>query len=214
MNRFDSPYMTDWFAISMRWIVLVALVVSLGLSGQLKFEFAWPLILLIGWNLGMTAFAGMNSRLKFHRPISLAADLILTGAFFWVQGGLNGPAFWAVVLPVINGAIFYELWGALIAAVMISMLLIITTAGSKGNLSLAISVGFGFYLLAFLFGVLGHSLVIHVRRSRQHSHDSEDQKHRVQTERLRALYELTSTLAATLSYKRVLDSALEMGPVV
>jgi signal transduction histidine kinase len=203
--------MADWFAISMRWIALVGLVVSLGLAGQLKWETVWPLIILIGWNLGMTAFAGMNSRLKFHRPISLAVDLILTGAFFEVQGGLNGPAFWAVVLPIINGAIFYELWGALIAAVLISMLLIISTAGSQGNLSLAIAVGFSFYLLAFLFGLLGHSLIISIRRNRQNWHESEDRKHRVQTERLRALYELTSTLAATLSYKRVLDSALEMG---
>jgi hypothetical protein len=131
-----------------------------------------------------------------------------------VQGGLNGPAFWAVVLPIINGAIFYELWGALIAAILISMLLIITTAGSQGNLSLAIAVGIGFYVLAFLFGLLGHSLIFHIRRNRQLWYDSEDRKHRVQTERLRALYELTSTLAATLSYKRVLDSALRWAPAL
>ncbi len=34
---------------------------------------------------------------------------------------------------------------------------------------------------------------------------------RIQNERLRAIYELTSTLTATLSYKRVLDSALDLG---
>ena len=33
----------------------------------------------------------------------------------------------------------------------------------------------------------------------------------MESERLRAIYELTSTLTATLSYKRVLDSALDMG---
>jgi hypothetical protein len=63
MHRFDSPYMADWFAISMRWIVLVGLVVSLELPGSSN-EIVWPLIILIGWNLGDAA-ARMNTRLKF-----------------------------------------------------------------------------------------------------------------------------------------------------
>ena len=40
--------------------------------------------------------------------------------------------------------------------------------------------------------------------------DAEERRHRMESERLRAIYELTSTLTATLSYKRVLDSALDL----
>jgi signal transduction histidine kinase len=41
--------------------------------------------------------------------------------------------------------------------------------------------------------------------------DAEERRRHAETERLRAIYELTSTLTATLSYKRVLDSALDLG---
>jgi signal transduction histidine kinase len=40
--------------------------------------------------------------------------------------------------------------------------------------------------------------------------DIEERKQAIQNERMRAIYELTSTLTSTLSYKRVLDSALDM----
>jgi signal transduction histidine kinase len=50
-----------------------------------------------------------------------------------------------------------------------------------------------------------------LRIKRQGWLDAEEKKRNIQGERLRAIYELISTLTATLSYKRVLDSALDMG---
>ena len=41
--------------------------------------------------------------------------------------------------------------------------------------------------------------------------DEEQRRIRMENERWRALYELTSTLTGTLSYKRVLDSVLDLG---
>ena len=35
MRTYDSPYVADWFAISLRWIALVGLLVSLALGGWL-----------------------------------------------------------------------------------------------------------------------------------------------------------------------------------
>jgi signal transduction histidine kinase len=40
--------------------------------------------------------------------------------------------------------------------------------------------------------------------------DAQHREQRIENERLRAIYELTSTLASTLSYRRVLDSALDI----
>ena len=50
-----------------------------------------------------------------------------------------------------------------------------------------------------------------MRISRQHRVTADERQRRMEAERLRAIYELTSTLTATLSYKRVLDSALDLG---
>jgi hypothetical protein len=109
LRKYDAPYMADWFAISLRWITLVGLIVSLGLAGKLGLFISWPLGLLIVWNLAMTAMAGMNARIAYHRFISTLVDLVLAGAFYWVQGGLRGPAVWAGLLPILTGSIYFEL---------------------------------------------------------------------------------------------------------
>jgi hypothetical protein len=87
LRKYETPYMADWFAISLRWIMLVGLIVSLGLANKLDLSISWPLGLLIFWNLVMTALAGMNVRMPYHRLLSMLADLVLVGAFFETQGG-------------------------------------------------------------------------------------------------------------------------------
>jgi len=49
-----------------------------------------------------------------------------------------------------------------------------------------------------------------LRTSRQTKLDVEERNRRMESERLRAIYELSSSLTATLSYRRVLDSALDL----
>ncbi len=81
LRRYEAPYMADWFAISLRWVMLVGLIVSLGLGGRLDAPTSWPLGLMILWNLLMTALAGMNARMTYHRRISLFVDVLFACAF-------------------------------------------------------------------------------------------------------------------------------------
>jgi signal transduction histidine kinase len=213
MRRYESPYLADWFAISLRWIVLIGVVVSLGLGGQLTPTSAWPLSLIILWNLTMTGLASLNARMTYHRRIGLAVDLLFTGVFFWVEGGLAGPAFWIMLLPILTGAIYFEIWGALFASILSGTLIIFHALNQtrQTELSFAITVTVGLIVFSLFFGYLAQQLLVRLRQNRDLWLDTEDKKRRIQNERLRAIYELTSTLAATLSYKRVLDSALDMG---
>ena len=121
MRKFETPYMADWFAISLRWIMLVGLIVSLGLGQKLEIILSWPLGFMIAWNLVMTMLASMNVRMTYHRRISFFVDLVLSGAFFLVQGGLQGPAFWTGLLPILTAAIYYEFFGALTAAALFAI---------------------------------------------------------------------------------------------
>ena len=202
--------MADWFAISLRWIMLVGLIVSLGLAGDLELSVSWPLGLLIVWNLVMTAMASLNARIAYHRFISMMVDLVLAGMFFWVQGGLHGPAVWVGLLPILTGSIYFELFGALFASVLFSGLMIYTGQYVEGNLPLAIVISATLFLLSLVFGFLGRSMIAHMRKNRELWQDSEEKKSAMQAERMRAIYELTTTLSSTLSYKRVLESALNM----
>ncbi len=211
MRTFETPYAADWFAISLRWAVMLGLVVSLALGGSLTLSMAWPLALMIIWNMGMTVLASLNKRLVFHRQVNFATDILFSGIFFWVQGGLAGPASWAGLLPILTGTAYYELIGALAAAGFFALLVFITTRFYSSTLSSMTLVWIvGILFLGGLFGFLGSQLMKRLRVRRQSLLDIEEKKRNFQSERLRAIYELISTLTATLSYKRVLDSALDM----
>jgi len=80
------------------------------------------------------------------------------------------------------------------------------------GLSLNASSGLTLTLLFTLVSALGGRFLMRwLRNSRRSRLDAEDRRRNMESERLRAIYELTSTLTATLSYKRVLDSALDLG---
>ncbi len=212
MRSFETPYAADWFAISLRWAAMLGLIVSLGLGGMLVAERAWPLALLVVWNLAMTVLASLNMRLAYHRQINLGIDLLCSGVFFWVQGGLAGAASWAGLLPILTGAVYFELAGAMVSAGLSAALAFITA-------QLYISERTSFTLvwmivmvaLGLVFGLVGTQVMRRMRAKRQAWLDAEEKRRQIQTERLRAIYELTSTLTATLSYRRVLDTALDLG---
>ena len=214
MRTYETPYVADWFAISLRWTVMIGFVVSLALGGELTLALFWPIAMMIFWNMGMTVLASLNIRLNFHRHVSLAVDFLLGGIFFWVQGGLAGPAAWSGLLSILSGGVYFELLGGLLAAVL-SAVLVITYAQflvlQPAALLFAMEWS-GIYAVAgLLFGFLGKQLMTRLHVSRQKWLDTEEKKRHIQGERLRAIYELTTALTATLSYKRVLDSALDLG---
>jgi len=211
MHKYESPYVADWFAISLRWIMVVGLLVSLALGGRLVVSNSWPLGLLIFWNLFMTILASLNVRVKHHRTISLVVDIALMGVFFWIQGGLKGPAFWSGLLPILTGSVYFELIGGLLGAALFAGLVVYAGFSNPNDMSLALAVALILALLGGLFGLIGSRLIVQLRHSREIWLDTEEKRRHVQKERLRAIYELTSTLASTLSYRRVLDSALDVG---
>ena len=214
MRTFDTPYVADWYAVSLRWLTLLGFVVSLALGDILYSLAVWPLIGLVLWNLTMTMFTGLNRRLAYHRHISLTIDLLMTGAFFWLQGGMYGPVLWAGVLPILVGAIYFEFWGSMLAAVLFSTLEIaniwtgVTTQAFWQTSLIIVSSTLGF---GVIFGFISHRLIAYLRRMRITRLNEEERRMRMESERWRALYELTSTLTGTLSYRRVLDSVLDLG---
>jgi len=212
MQKYETPYIADWFTISLRWAVMLGCVVSLALGGSLTLALFWPIGLMALWNMGMTVLASLNTRIKFHRQISLMVDFLLSGTFFWMQGGLAGPVGWVGLLPVLIGAVYFEYWGALISAGLFAGLSILSAYSYLHSFPLPAMSWAGAYLvLGILFGFLGRQLTSRLHVMRQKWIEAEDKRYSIQSERLRAIYELTSTLTATLSYKRVLDSALDLG---
>ena len=207
MLKFEAPYVADWFAASVRWLVLVSLTLSLSLRGQLNAVPFLVLLLMLLWNVAMSILTGLNMRLPImHRQIVLGVDFLFSIVLYWSQTLVTGGASTTVsIIPVITAAIYFELVGPIVVGVLFALI--------------------QFYILQFSFspdllftivagvvgGLLGRFVMSRMRLIRQSRVDVEERRRRAETERLRAIYELSSTLTATLSYKRVLDSALDMG---
>ena len=214
MRRFETPYLADWFAASLRWIVLVGLIISLSLAGELTSVPFVPLVLMLAWNIIMSILAGLCVRLnKYHRQLVLAMDFLLAGFFFWAQGRLTGPVAWVGLIPILTGAVYFEVWGAFaMGAAFAAWQYIVLGILRKNPFDTDVLTSIGAtLLLGLLSGVAGNYLMHRLRRERQTRVDADERRRRMESERLRAIYELTSTLTATLSYKRVLDSALDLG---
>jgi signal transduction histidine kinase len=213
MRSSDSPFVTDWFSVSLRWLVLLGVVISLSLGNKLLAMANLLLIGLTGWNVVLTILTGLNRRLPFHRVIGLGADLLFAGTYFALAEGYTGPGFWIVFLPLFTAALYFELRGALIAAVLMAAVQIAVTVSQPAStvtfIVMGVSVFFTF-VVAGGFGYLGNQLIQTIRRSRLAQQEAAQKKLRVENERLRAIYSLTSTLLATLNYQRVLESVLDL----
>ena len=214
VRTFETPYVADWFAALMRWIVLAGLLSSLSLNDQLVRISAWPLALSILWNILLSVLAGLSMRLRwYHRRVVLGIDFVFAVLLFWVEGGLASPVAWVGLLPILTGAIYFEMQGAFITAGLFAVLqYFVSRHLFTGESLIAASSRIALtLLLGLLVGLMGRFVMRRLRSARQFRLDREERMRHMESERLRAIYELTSTLTATLSYKRVLDSALDLG---
>jgi signal transduction histidine kinase len=214
MHRFDAPYVADWFAASLRWLLLVGMMLSLSIRGQVGTQAFWVLALMVFWNLVMSALATLNFRIPYHRYIVVGVDFFLSAFYFWSQNGhASGASAWSGAIPILTGAIYFEMLGAFVVAGVFALWQgVLQRSSILADPASFISSGILFTLLFGLAGgLLGRFGMVRLRSSRLTRMDAEERRRRTETERLRAIYELTSTLTATLSYKRVLDSALDLG---
>jgi len=210
MRKFETPYLADWFATSLRWLVLVGLSILLAVRGLTNTPFG-VLILMLIWNIAMSLMAGLSMRLpRFHRQIVLGVDFVLALLLFLAQGGLASATLWVALIPIGIGALYFEMWGAFLVAGVFALLQAVISRADLANIFAASGLVVTL-LIGLVSGLFGRFGMKRIRISRQHRVTADERQRRMEAERLRAIYELTSTLTATLSYKRVLDSALDLG---
>jgi signal transduction histidine kinase len=146
----------------------------------------------------------------FHRQIVLIIDVLLAAAFFWLQSRQGSTPSWIGLIPILTGAVYFEARGAFIVAPLFAIWQYLIGNGVF-NSNRGLFQEIGMTLLAGLVGGLGaHYVTRHLRTSRQTKLDVAERNRLMESERMRAIYELSSTLTATLSYRRVLDSALDL----
>ncbi len=211
MRRFETPYIADWFAATLRWMVLASLVIALALRDELNTIPFWPLTAVFIWNTIMSLLAVFSVRARFfHRQIVLTIDVLLAAAFFWLQSRVGSTPSWIGLIPILTGAVYFEALGAFIVAPLFAIWQTVIGEGVfYSDFTWLREIGMTL-LAGLVAGIGGRFVMRRLRTSRQTKLDVEARQRRMESERLRAIYELSSTLTATLSYRRVLDSALDL----
>ncbi len=210
MRKFDSPYIADWFAISLRWMTLfVFSTFFVQVSDWFSFL---PLIGLALWNLALSVMAGLNRRLSYHRQFVIVVDMLFAVMLFFLHGGLRGLFWGIVILPILSGAIYYEILGGLLNGGLIAALYMAYAyfAMTESALPLAGILSGSLLVLGLVFGFISSRMIGGLRITREDKQAAEKKRRHVENERLRAIYELTATLTATLSYRHVLEAALDL----
>lgn len=213
MRSSEIPSAAEWFAISLRWLTLLGLVFSLSLEGRLLAAPNLLLVGLAGWNIFLSLLAGFGRRLPLHGPIGLGADLLFAGGYLALAGGFTTPAFWIIFLPVLTGSIYFGLRGALIMALLdiaVQAAVLLGLPSADGDLRVLGGSVLSTLLVAIGFGLLGGRFMRSIRRSYEAQQEIWGRQSRLVNERIRAIYNLTSTLMATLNYQRVLESVLDL----
>ncbi len=158
-------------------------------------------------------FAGLSLRLAYHREISLGVDLLVAGLYFSITGGFANPAFWIIILPLLSAALYFNVAVTFIAAVVMVVVQIVTTVFQIHAVLLLLILGisvFFTFVIAGVFGYLSMRLTQTLRVMRKKQLESQQKIQHVESERLRAIYNLTSTLTATLNYQHVLETVLDL----
>jgi signal transduction histidine kinase len=224
MRYADSPYLADLFAISLRWLALFGLTIALGAGGALALSSGKnfnPLTLITLtlpalWNGFVSALAIYNRRLRWHRQINVGLDMLFCLALFIAAGGLGSQIFWVALLPLFSAAIYFEVTGAVLVAILTSLFQTFYTylATAQHLQLLPIGIMTGFNLAAgcavgFLSTPLIHRLRLSYQSTQNKRRESEQKAQRQERDRMQALFSMIETFSSTLNYQTVLDTALD-----
>ena len=213
MRKFEFPYLADWFAITLRWLILLGLLVSLTLNETLTIWLAVVLLVAVVWNIIISVLAALNSRMPHHRLVNAIVDCLISAAFYALSGGLTGPLGWSGLLAIVSSAIYFEFKGSLIAAVILTVFQGLWTFfnavdGFQWVLFVQPVV---FNLLAgIIAGLASRSLMKRLREHYRKVVKNNRGAKRQERDRIQAFYKILETLSTTLNYQIVLDTVLDL----
>ena len=219
MRSSHSSALMDWLVVLIRGLVLTGLGISLAVNNQLL---EYPSLLLLGWaiwNVVLTLLVGLGRDISRHRQASLGLDLVAAGVFFWLKNGFSCPAWWVGLIPLFSATIYFEIPGALVSSVLLMLVYCIHSAFPSlvwQSMSLAGLMGLLTVILSLVLGFLSRKLQHNIPGDTQETPRIKLEKHLIEekqlneNEKLRAVYDLTNTLMATLNYQRVCDTALDL----
>lgn len=211
----------DWVSSNLRWLLLLA-VLLVGFLDPLH-GFGSPsalsLALLIG--IGVAYNLALTLLLAFHRfpsllsAIALGVDTVLAVGLMAVSGGLDSPLLFFSLFPIITAALRFSFPISLLVAFLIAIgYLSLGFTRSSFEAALArIGNVIIILLAAVITALIGRQMKRRVALIRQKEEEEELRRLRAHHQQSRLIFELASTLSATLNYQRVLETILDVAEI-
>ncbi|MFQ5610613.1 MAG: ATP-binding protein [Anaerolineae bacterium] len=217
-NRPVSSSAVDWLISHLRWAwLIVALLLRLGsdVIGLSPLPNPFEFYILLGggivYNLILVGILTANGYRNWIATVAAILDTLLAIGFLLVSGGISGPMLPVMIFPVVTITLRLNIEGGLLTAAVLSLAYAISVFLPGQTLVLETLLQLGLNSLV-LFGVSALSGFIFYRyvEARQSADQAELKRLRVANARAKAVYEMASTLSATLNYRRVLNSMIDL----
>lgn len=224
-----SEFKIEWLYSNLRWFYLMAVAAVLGTSAIITpveevFTPSVIVLLITGATANLLVML-LLMRNAFSKPLSsftLILDIALTLGLITATGGTDSPLLFVAFTPIITTALRYPAW--------ISILLSVATAGafwwnalgrgeilnepvatilgaenlfvlSKGLILLLAGVA-----VSFVGSKIKRTMVEERKKKEAEAQARVDAAHK----RVRLIFELATTLSATLNHEKVLQAALDV----
>jgi signal transduction histidine kinase len=220
-ERIGSPRLSlDWIISHLRWVWLASIFLVAWLNPD-KSQSLLPIYILVGAGAVLNLLQVIALYMRLYpgamAVVGVITDTLLGVFLLVVTGGWRSPLLPVVLFPVLVGSLRLGLEGGLSSAVCLAFTLAFTFIYSSATpadreldgLGLMYQIGVNVFLL---FGVAFVSgLIRHQERTTQGATEAQElQVLRRGNERAKAIFEMASTLSATLNYKRVLTTMLDL----
>jgi signal transduction histidine kinase len=213
MRSEGTPFIVDWLSISIRWLALFGLTISLITQGRFSIYLAMVFLAAGLWNFLLMVLAILNRRLTTNEVFIVLVDLVVANLLFPLSGFLNSSLGWAGLLAVFSAAMYFDarglLWVILLSVLTMGgqALLFSPTAEALAYIGILVLL---FLVLGFTFNFLRAKMVRVIEGLHQERMAERRKAQQIDEDRQRVLYNLVSELSATLNYQRVLDTALDL----
>lgn len=199
---------TDWVIFSLRWLLLIGVLTAilLGRGSGTGPQIAITVVVAGVYNLLVASLLVARLSTSAFRAITVVGDSLLAVLYFWASAYSPVVMIGAGLLPIMVSGLRAGRRSALLSAALIGLLCFIV--GLVGGISGII----GEWLAAALFLIVAAVLAGQARSDDgRPTQMSKQQMETSKRNRDRAIYELASTLGATLDYNKVLAAALDVG---
>ncbi len=214
-NGLDDRLSLDWLVSHLRWLWLASAFLFAWLNPTVESRPSSFLLAAIGAGIVMNLIQASALYLHWYpawlRIVGIGLDTLLAVVLLATTGGWSSPMLPAVLFPVLVASLRLGLEAGLTSAVVIAFAYggFAIVDPEFNSLERLYQVSLNVLLLvgvAFVSGMLYRQQ----KGSQIRAESKELQSLRRANERAKAIYEMASTLSATLNYKRVLTTMIDL----